>query len=100
MRKWTTRFSTSLIAAVIAAHVGLVSSARAQSAEVPFSDFDELDGYAQRLTEENSFSGVVLVAKDGKPIFHKAYGLASKNFHVPNRLDTKFNIGSLNKISH
>lgn len=98
MRKWTTRFLTSLIAALIAAQVGLVSSARAQSAEVPFSNFDELGEYAQRLTEENSFSGVVLVAKDGKPIFHKAYGLASKSFHVPNRLDTKFNIGSLNKL--
>jgi CubicO group peptidase (beta-lactamase class C family) len=98
MRKGATCSATSLIAALIAAHVGLIPSANAQSAEVPFSTFDELDVYAQRLTEENSFSGVVLVAKDGEPIFHKAYGLASKNFQVPNRLDTKFNIGSLNKL--
>jgi len=98
MRKGTTCSATPLIAALIAAHVGLVSSAQAQSAEIPFSTFDELDVYAQSLTEENSFSGVVLVARDGKPIFHKAYGLASKNFQVPNRLDTKFNIGSLNKL--
>ena len=36
--------------------------------------------------------------KNGKPIFHKAYGLANKNYNAPNQLDTKFNLGSINKI--
>ncbi len=47
---------------------------------------------------ENSFSGVVLIAKDGKPFFHKAYGLANRDFGVPNGLGTKFNLGSINKV--
>ena len=47
---------------------------------------------------ENSFSGVVLIAKDGKPFFHKAYGMANRDFGVPNRPDTKFNLGSINKV--
>lgn len=47
--------------------------------------------------EKDEFSGVVLLARDGKPVLSKAYGLASKKYNVPNRLDTKFNIGSINK---
>lgn len=47
---------------------------------------------------EDKFSGVVLIAKDGKPIFSKAYGLANKEEKKPNNLDTKINLGSINKI--
>ena len=43
------------------------------------------------------FSGVVLIAHDGKPFFHEAVGLAERDFAVPNRPDTKFNLGSINK---
>jgi len=66
--------------------------------DLPFSNYDELDTHLKALTRQNEFSGVVLVAKDGDPLFHKAFGLASKSFEVPNRLDTRFNIGSLNKL--
>ncbi len=58
----------------------------------------ELESYLDKLIAEDSFSGAVLVARDGVPIFRKAYGLANKSGNVPNRLDTKFNIGSLNKM--
>jgi CubicO group peptidase (beta-lactamase class C family) len=44
------------------------------------------------------FSGTVLLAKDGVPIFKGAYGVANKDFNVPNRIDTKFNLGSMNKM--
>lgn len=53
--------------------------------------------YLSDLVAEDKFSGVVLVAKDDKPIFEKAYGLADKEKNVPNKLDTKFNLGSINK---
>src|SRR5262249_34676086 len=43
------------------------------------------------------FSGVALIAKDGKPFFHEAVGLAERDFAVLNRPDTKFNLGSINK---
>ena len=46
----------------------------------------------------DEFSGVVLMAKDGKPFFHQAYGLADRGLGAPNRPDTKFNLGSINKI--
>ena len=61
------------------------------------ADPDELHKMISAKVENNEFSGVVLVAKDGQPLFHRAYGDASKRFRVPNNLDTKFNLGSINK---
>jgi CubicO group peptidase (beta-lactamase class C family) len=53
--------------------------------------------YAKTLSDTNHFSGVVLVAKDGK-VMSAAYGLANAESKTPNTIDTKFNIGSINKI--
>ena len=58
---------------------------------------DDLDQILKRRAEQNTFSGVVLIAQDSKPVFWNAYGLASKRFDVPNQPDTKFNLGSSNK---
>jgi CubicO group peptidase (beta-lactamase class C family) len=57
-----------------------------------------LTRYLDELVQADEFSGVVLLAKNGKPLFHKAYGLANKTYNAPNQLDTKFNLGSINKI--
>lgn len=56
------------------------------------------DEYFNKLVEADLFSGAVLIAKDGKPIYQKAFGLASKEHNTPNRADTKFNLGSINKF--
>jgi len=48
-------------------------------------------------TKADEFSGVVLVAKDSRILFHEAYGNADREKKVPNRKDTKFNLGSINK---
>lgn len=57
-----------------------------------------VEKYLNDLVAADEFSGTVLVAKQGSPIFQRAYGLASKEYNVPNRLDTKFNLGSINKL--
>ena len=54
--------------------------------------------HLRKLADAGDFSGVVLAAKDGKPFFFEAYGLANRDFAVPNRKDTKFNLGSINKV--
>ena len=58
----------------------------------------ELEAFIDRLVEAEVFSGTVLLAKDGEILFKGAYGLASRRFNVPNRIDTKFNLGSMNKM--
>lgn len=52
----------------------------------------------EKAAAAGDFSGTALVAKDGKPIFTGAYGMADREKQVPNTLDTKFRIGSMNKM--
>jgi CubicO group peptidase (beta-lactamase class C family) len=58
----------------------------------------DVDQLATRLAAEDRFSGVILIAKDGKPLFQKAYGFADREQKIPNNLNTKFRIGSMNKM--
>ncbi|MBA2539997.1 MAG: beta-lactamase family protein [Deltaproteobacteria bacterium] len=51
-----------------------------------------------RLVARDAFSGAVLVAKHGKTIFAEAYGMADRAQKIKNTLDTKFRIGSMNKM--
>src|SRR5215813_6474804 len=59
---------------------------------------EHLNAMIDKGVLDDSFSGVVMIARDGKPIFQRASGLASKSYNVPNRVDTKFNLGSINKF--
>ncbi len=51
-----------------------------------------------QLAEQGKFSGSVLVAKNDKSIFEKSVGFANIERKIPNNLDTKFNLGSMNKM--
>ena len=59
---------------------------------------DALDRDLHQRADRNEFSGVVLVAAEGQPVFRQAYGLAEKRFDVPNGIDTRFNLGSIDKM--
>jgi CubicO group peptidase (beta-lactamase class C family) len=52
----------------------------------------------KKLAGADAFSGAILVAKDGKPIYDNAFGMASRAWKMPARIDTKFNIASLGKM--
>lgn len=54
--------------------------------------------YLDELANKDEFSGVVLIARKSSPILQNAYGFADKNKKIPNKLDTKFNLGSINKL--
>lgn len=45
----------------------------------------------------NMFDGSVLVAKEGKVVYKGAFGLANREWNIPNTTDTKFMIGSVSK---
>lgn len=62
------------------------------------SSLEELDAYLSAAERDNTFSGVVLIARGDATIFHSAYGLACKDHDVENRLVTRFNLGSINKL--
>ena len=50
------------------------------------------------LVAAGEFSGAVLLAKDGAPVFERAYGFADREAHTPNTIETAFNLGSINKL--
>ena len=56
-----------------------------------------LDGYFTKLAADDVFSGVALVARNGVPVFFKAYGLADREKKIANTIRTRFNLGSINK---
>jgi CubicO group peptidase (beta-lactamase class C family) len=57
-----------------------------------------LEAHVDSLAALDRFSGVVLFESDGEILLHKAWGQAEKAFGVPNQTDTKFNLGSMNKM--
>jgi CubicO group peptidase (beta-lactamase class C family) len=58
----------------------------------------EIDAFLDRLARADAFSGTVLVARNGKVLYTAARGVADRNNDVPVRLETKFNLGSMNKM--
>ncbi|NIM20488.1 MAG: serine hydrolase [Candidatus Latescibacteria bacterium] len=58
----------------------------------------QVESLMKGLIERDVFSGAVLVAKGDDVLLVRAGGEASKRFHVPNTIDTKFNLGSMNKM--
>ena len=57
----------------------------------------ELDNYFRSIYQENVFSGTVLIAKQGIPIYKGAYGLANRTKRIPLDLDYAFQLGSVSK---
>jgi D-alanyl-D-alanine carboxypeptidase len=56
-----------------------------------------LDGYLTGLTAKDEFAGVVLIAKDGAPVYQGAYGLADRERKTPVTVTTRFNYASIGK---
>ena len=70
----------------------------AGSAKPEASVAQEIESYLNSLAAENKLSGAVLVAKDGVTIASKTAGIANKATGAPIALNTKFNLGSMNKM--
>ena len=58
----------------------------------------ELQRRLHKSAETGRYSGAVLVAREGRPIFANAYGLADRERRIPNTLNTCFGIASMSKM--
>lgn len=58
----------------------------------------EIDAHARERSAADRFSGVVLVAKGDRVLYHQAFGMANQSDQVPNRPDTKFHLASMGKM--
>lgn len=59
---------------------------------------EELDNHLKKLSTADVFSGAVLLARGNNVLYEKAFGEANKDFKALNNLNTKFNLGSMNKM--
>ena len=57
----------------------------------------QLDDLLNKYTEYGQFNGSVLVADHGKVIYKKGFGLANREWDIPNAPDTKHRLGSITK---
>lgn len=87
MRLWRRRLLIRLVVLCC-----LVASAYAYDASP-----DKFDEYIRAYVRNGDFSGSVLVARDGRVIFRKSYGMANYELSVPNAEKTRFHIGSVSK---
>ena len=56
-----------------------------------------LDGWIAPQTASGTFAGVVLVARDGKVLFERAYGTADRDAGTPMSTDLRFSVASIGK---
>ena len=89
MTQWPKRTCKSALPAIVLAVVAYASSAQAPP--------DGLQAVVQPYVDADTFMGSVLVAKDGKIILSKSYGMADLEWNVPNSPTTRFNIASMTK---
>lgn len=74
------------------------ASAKTTDTEPSSPALAELNGFVLGLTLADRFSGVVLVAKDDRVIFEKAYGSLDEKRDTPVAVDTRFNLASAGKM--
>ena len=77
-----------------------VRSADAQTAivnEAAGAAAARIDAFFRRAAAFGQFDGAVLVAQQGRIVYERAFGEANREWHVPNTIDTRFEIASMTK---
>jgi CubicO group peptidase (beta-lactamase class C family) len=58
----------------------------------------ELSAFLNNLSDKGAFSGSVLVAKGKDVLLKESVGFANKQWEIKNHIDTRFSLGSMNKM--
>jgi D-alanyl-D-alanine carboxypeptidase len=75
--------------------VGVLISLASPSQAAHAPPAKTIESYIAPYVRTNNFSGVVLAARDGVPVFAKAYGFADRGKRIRNSLKTRFHIASM-----
>ncbi len=84
-----------LISLLIAS--GLISANSDSATNSAITLSDNIESIVKPYVDNHVFNGSILVAKNGKVIFSKGFGLANKEWQVSNTADSKYGIGSITK---
>jgi CubicO group peptidase (beta-lactamase class C family) len=77
---------------VVAAPLAVSSSGAADTSVAA-----RVDSLVRARVAADSFSGVVILARDGASLYRVATGVADRDTRAPNGFDTRFNLGSVDK---
>jgi len=87
------------VAGAIVASCLVAGQAPAQSAESSEAAIvRDVAAIVEDMAANDRFSGVAILAKDGKVLLERAHGLEDRAAKTPITINTKFNLGSLNKL--
>lgn len=101
LTKWTLEFGPPPDAFLQGIGVDEASPADLEGPAAPMTEDEavaRVEALASEAAASGRFSGVVLLARNGDVRLHRAWGLAHRGLAAPNRPDTKFNLGSINKL--
>ena len=85
-------------ATILLASAGAYLSPPPVVAQSEQAQLQQIGSYLERLGNADVFSGVVVIARDGKPVLSQAYGYADRDKKIANTVDTLFLLGSMNKL--
>lgn len=71
-----------------------ISAVKAQTDE---ANAKRVDSILTVYANKKMFCGSVMIAKDGKPLLSKGYGMANFSYDIPNTPQTKFKLASVSK---
>jgi CubicO group peptidase (beta-lactamase class C family) len=80
---------------------GQATARPAEFAIPPLAENDLVAALRTKLAKDTAgdrFAGAVMVSRNGRTVFSGAYGLADRERKIPNTLNTRFRIGSMNKM--
>lgn len=84
------------LAAALSVPVGAAPTTAATGTDDPLAA--SVRAYVDSLAAAGAFSGTLMIARDGVPVLEGAWGTAHRRYDVPNRPDTRINLGSMNKM--
>ena len=85
-------------AALLLAGLSLPFAGAGAASDLPSAGYAaQADALVRDYVRNELFSGAVLVARDGKPLFRKGFGAANREWGIANTPDTRFRIGSVSK---
>jgi len=85
--------AAQLLCVVLLSLASLARAGGTPDAELP----GHLEAYLRPFVETGNFTGAVLIARQGKVLFRRAYGMANYELRVPNTPEIRFHIASVSK---
>lgn len=63
-----------------------------------FGQSTDLNNFINSYAENHNFSGTILIQKSDQVQYQNSFGLANRQFNIPNTIETKYKIASITKI--